>query len=156
MRKSGIFLGLAAAVVLLDQFTKWWITTHIVPGGSITVISGLFDIVDIRNSGVVFGILSGTDMPFRTIFFLLISLVAMSIILLFLRNLPSERTGWVVGLGLVFGGAWGNLIDRVRFGEVVDFLDVHVGAYHWPAFNVADAAVTIGALYLLLRIIKKT
>jgi signal peptidase II len=157
MRMKGVlFLGIAAAVVLLDQLSKRWIVSRLEPGGSISVIDGLLDIVHARNTGVAFGILSGADMPFRTGFFLLVSLVAMGIILMFLRSLPPERTGWVAGLGLVFGGAWGNLIDRVRFGEVIDFLDVHVGAFHWPAFNVADSAVTVGALYLLLRIIRKT
>lgn len=154
-RKTALFLGIAALVIILDQLTKWLVAANLAMHQSITVIKGFFDIVHVRNTGVAFGLLSSSDIPYRTIFFLFISLVAMAVIVMFLNKLRADQTGWVVGLGLVFGGAWGNLIDRVRTGGVIDFIDVYVSHYHWPAFNIADSAVTIGALLLVLQIVRQ-
>ena len=155
LRKSTLFIGLSAVVVILDLISKWLITSRLALHQSVEVIPDFFNIIHIRNTGAAFGILSNTALPYRTFFFVIITVIAMALILLFLRNLKSEQTGWVVGLGLVFGGAWGNLIDRIRLGAVIDFIDIYVNRFHWPAFNVADSAVSIGALYLLLQIIRK-
>lgn len=153
--KTVIFLSIAAVVVILDQVTKWLVTANLALHQSVTIIKGFLDLVHVRNTGVAFGMLSSSDIPYRTIFFLFISLVAMAVIVMFLNKLRANQTGWIVGLGLVFGGAWGNLIDRVRMGGVTDFIDVHVSYHHWPAFNVADSAVTIGALLLVLQIVRQ-
>ena len=157
MRKGLLFLTVAAVVTALDQITKVLVARHIPLGDSLPVIDGFFRLVHVRNPGVAFGFLAGADFPFRTGLLLVVSLAAMCIIIMFLRNLPGNRTGWITGLGLVFGGAVGNLIDRVRFGEVIDFLDFSIRGYHWPAFNVADSAVTVGAIALgLLIVFKRT
>jgi len=156
MRKNILFITVAAVVVIFDQITKLILIARLPVGQRLPIIDGLFDLVHVRNTGVAFGIFSRSAFAYRAIFFLAASLIAMTIIVLFLRKLRQDQTGWIVGLGLVFGGAIGNLIDRVRLGEVIDFADFYVGNFHWPAFNVADSAVTIGALYLMIRIIRKT
>jgi signal peptidase II len=142
-------LGLiAGAVVLLDQLTKVYIDRTFNLYDSLTVVPNFFDITYLRNKGAAFGILA--DSAMRVPFFIGVSLLAVVIILWYFRQLPPEQTGQQVGLSLILGGALGNLVDRVRLGEVIDFLDVHWYRYHWPAFNVADSAICIGVGLLLL------
>ncbi len=155
MRKGIVFIGTAAVVAALDQFTKWLVIKHLALGHAVSVVDGFFQLVHVRNTGVAFGFLASANIPFRTLFFVATSAVAMIIILTFIRNLPPEKLGWLISLGLVFGGAWGNLIDRVMLGEVVDFLDFSVAGFHWPAFNIADSAVTVGAIWLGINIMRK-
>jgi signal peptidase II len=141
-------LGLiAGAVVLLDQLTKVYIDRTFNLYDSLTVVPNFFDITYLRNKGAAFGILA--DSAMRVPFFIGVSLLAVVIILWYFRQLPPEQTGQQVGLSLILGGALGNLVDRVRLGEVIDFLDVHWYRYHWPAFNVADSAICVGVGLLL-------
>jgi signal peptidase II len=142
-------------VTLLDQLTKWLISTRIPLHGSVVVIKGFINLVHIRNTGVAFGILSGSNMPYRAVILALISLVAMIFIVMYLRNLRADQTRWLVGISVVFGGALGNFIDRAVYGEVIDFIDCYLGRFHWPAFNVADSAVTIGIGYLMFNIVRR-
>jgi signal peptidase II len=111
---------------------------------SIPIIDGFFNLTYIRNTGAAFGILAGSAEAFRLPLLLLFSVVAIGFIVMMLRRLPSHEKGLITALALILGGAIGNLIDRVFYGEVIDFLDFYWGSYHWPAFNVADSCITIG------------
>jgi signal peptidase II len=135
-------------VVILDILTKEYIITYIPLFSSRPVIPGIFNLVHIQNKGVAFGILGGTAPFWRDILLLVFPVVAISGILIFALCSPQKQTGILLSLGGILGGALGNLIDRFRFGGVVDFLDIYWGPYHWPAFNVADSAITLGVLSL--------
>lgn len=139
-----LLLGLA--VVLLDQLTKVWIRSFLVYGGEpVTVIPGLFNLVYVRNEGAAWGILGG-----QLALLILLSLVVLAFLAAGHRKVLNPTLDHRLALGLMIGGICGNLIDRVRLGWVMDFLDFHLGAYHWPAFNVADAAIcTAVGIYLL-------
>ncbi|MHB9099552.1 MAG: signal peptidase II [Syntrophales bacterium] len=149
-KKNILFLAIAVPVVVLDQLTKAWILATLRLHEGFPVIDGFFDIIHVRNPGAAFGFLAGVSPVFRSVFFLSVTLAAMILIIHYLRASRNDETSLVVSLALILAGAAGNLIDRIRFGEVVDFLDVYVGTHHWPAFNVADAAITTGASLLAL------
>jgi len=137
------------AVVILDQLTKWQVTRTLRLHESISIIPDLFSITYIRNSGAAFGILAGSHSGFRLVFFGITSAVALALLgTIYVRLSPADWLGQV-SVAAIFGGAVGNLIDRVRFGEVIDFLDFSLLGYHWPAFNVADAAITVGVCFLI-------
>jgi signal peptidase II len=155
-KKTIFFLAVAATVVLLDQLTKGWIIAMVRLHEGFPVIDGFFNIVHVRNPGAAFGFLAGASPAFRSVFFIAITLAAILLILHYLwrtlRQTSVERLSLVFSLSLILAGAVGNLIDRIRFGEVVDFLDVYVGTYHWPAFNVADASISTGAAVLVIAL----
>lgn len=156
MRKKNIlFLAIAVLVVVLDQLSKAWILATLRVHEGFPVIGGFFNIVHVRNPGAAFGFLAGAPPLFRYLFFLSITLAAIVLILYYLRANRIEEPSLVSALALILAGAVGNLIDRVRFGEVVDFLDVYIGSYHWPAFNVADAAITVGAGALMVALLRR-
>jgi signal peptidase II len=111
---------------------------------SINVIPGFFDLTHVHNPGGAFGIFAQSSKALRQFFFLALTSVAIIMIFMFYRSIPRSHPWLSFGLALIFGGALGNLIDRVRMGEVVDFLKFYVGRYQWPSFNIADSAVTIG------------
>jgi len=137
------------AIVILDQLTKWQVTRTLRLHESISIIPDLFSITYIRNSGAAFGILAGSHSGFRLVFFGITSAVALALLgTIYVRLSPADWLGQV-SVAAIFGGAVGNLIDRVRFGEVIDFLDFSLLGYHWPAFNVADAAITVGVCFLI-------
>ncbi len=128
-------------MIVLDQITKAVIIDRLAIGASIAVIDGFFDIVHFRNPGAAFSIFaSGGSM--RTVFLIGTSIAALAVIFMLIRQ--SKETFAIFSLSLIAGGAIGNLIDRLRFGEVVDFLYFHIGRLYWPAFNVADSAITVG------------
>ncbi len=145
------FGALALAVVVLDQATKAWVLATFELHETVPVIPGWFHLTYIRNPGAAFGLFSGHAEAFRRPFFLVVTAVALAAILAILWRAPRGRPWLLTALGLVFGGAVGNLIDRVRWGEVVDFLDVFWKTHHWPAFNVADSAITVGMGVLILE-----
>ncbi len=155
MKKTVFFLAMAALVLLLDQLTKAWIISTLRIHESFAVIGGFFNITHVRNPGAAFGFLAGASPAFRYVFFLAVTVAAIALILRYLRTTRIEDLSLVFSLALILAGAVGNLIDRVRFGEVVDFLDVYVGAYHWPAFNVADAVITTGAAILMAILLRR-
>lgn len=138
------FLPLSAAVVIVDQLTKFWIVNKLPLDASITVIPGFFSLVSIRNRGAAFGFLNRSDIDWQFWLFLLATAVAVWAIIMLMRKSGHAPLLWT-GLALVLGGALGNLVDRIRTREVVDFLDFYLGTTHWPAFNVADIAICIGA-----------
>ena len=152
MKRRYRLIGLAAAAVfVLDQLTKVWIQQAIpVWEKGFTVIPGFFDIVHVLNRGAAFGFLNRHDIDWQRPFFIVVSILAVGLIATLARSKDDDGPFYVYGLGLILGGALGNLVDRVRLGVVVDFLDFYVGEWHWPAFNVADMGICIGAGALLV------
>ena len=144
MRKYKILGGYGLLALVLDQLTKWWAVAAIDPLQPVRVIPGLLDLGLVHNRGAAFGFLNRSDIQWQFWLFLGATVVAAVAIVALLRS--SRFNAWLsAGLGLVLGGALGNLVDRVRFRAVIDFVDVYVGQWHWPAFNVADMAICIGA-----------
>jgi signal peptidase II len=143
-------------VIAADQFTKHLVLTYVPLSGGFELLHGYMDLVHARNPGAAFGIMAGSLWGFRSSFFVIISIVALAVILWMLIRYKESGFLLVVGYAFFFGGAAGNLVDRIRYGEVIDFLDLHVAGIHWPAFNVADSALCIGtALFFLHFFIKK-
>ena len=147
------FCGVVALVVLLDQTTKALVLKMMPLFKSIVVIPGFFSLSHVHNPGGAFGFMAQNGSPWRHWMFLAAAAVALSMILYFHHQTPKTHPYLGLGLSLIFGGAIGNLIDRLRFGEVVDFLDFYVAHLHWPTFNVADSAVTIGVGIFILHIL---
>ena len=144
MRKYTILGGYGLLALVLDQLTTWWAVAAIDPLQPVTVIPGLLDLVLVHNRGAAFGFLNRSDIQWQFWLFLGATVVAAVAIVALLRS--SRFNAWLsAGLGLVLGGALGNLVDRIRFRAVIDFVDVYVGQWHWPAFNVADMAICVGA-----------
>lgn len=143
----------AGAVLILDQATKAWVLANLPLGGSIPVIPGFFDLTHVHNPGGAFGFLAGMSPEIRSLLFVAVSLLATGLILYFYWQTPVGQRVLAVGISLLFGGAVGNLVDRIRFGIVVDFLDLYAGDLHWPAFNVADSAITVGVIIFAYHIL---
>jgi len=140
-------------VLVLDQASKAVVSATLKMHEVRPLIHGLLNFTRVHNTGAAFGLLAGQASPLRTGFFLVVSLVAMGVVLWMLSRLPSGQKAELVALSLILGGALGNVFDRVRLGEVVDFIDVYYRGYHWPAFNVADSAISIGVILLLCRLV---
>lgn len=148
MGRYKVFALTAGISLLLDQLTKVYIDTAFALYESIRVIEDFFNITYVRNPGAAFGILS--DSAMRIPFFITVSVIASLGILWYLRKIDATDRWQHFALGLIFGGAIGNLIDRIRLGEVIDFLDAHWYQYHWPAFNIADSAICVGVAVMFL------
>ena len=146
-------LLIAGLVVALDQLTKAVVLKTMPLYHSTTVITGLFSLTHIHNPGGAFGFLSGTSALVRSVVFLAVSSLAVAMVLYFYHRTPRENPALAAGFALIFGGALGNMIDRLRFGKVVDFLDFYIGDSHWPAFNVADSAITVGILIFVFHLL---
>lgn len=146
-------LLVAGLVVLLDQLSKQLVLHSMPVGSGFPLIDGFFDIVHVRNPGGAFGFLSGQSQSVREFFFLFVTGVATIFILWVYNTIPETHRVLSSGLAMVFGGAVGNLIDRLRFGNVVDFIDWYIGDMHWPAFNLADSAICIGVGILIFHIL---
>jgi len=151
--KYGLLALVAGGVVALDQASKFWVDTHMRLYETKALIPGFFDLHYIRNTGAAFGLLSRTDADLRVPFFIVVSVVASAIILFLFHRLRDADKVLPFALSLVLGGAIGNLIDRIRLGEVIDFFYIHYKGFHWPAFNVADTAITVGVFLLILRMV---
>lgn len=143
-----ILLLIVTLVVGVDQLTKGLIVQSLKLHEALPVLPNFFDLVYVRNKGAAFGILANTE--YRVPFFIITTSLAVVFLVWFYRQYRADQVLGRCAVSLVLGGAIGNLIDRVRFGEVVDFLDVHWYQYHWPAFNVADSAICVGVGMLLL------
>ncbi len=151
-RTLGLVWWLAVAIVAADQLTKWLVQSWIPLYGTVSVIPGFVDFVHIHNAGVAFGFLNDLSHPYRSAFTTVLALGALVAIAYYARQVqPDERLARL-GLSLVLGGAVGNLIDRLRLGHVIDFIDVYRGDWHFWAFNVADAAITCGAVLILTEL----
>lgn len=151
-RDYPLFIGLALSVLLLDQISKWLAINHLEPNQILSIIPEFFNLVFVKNRGMAFGIFSQSRSGFSYYLLIATTIVAIGVILFFFYWIKGEQK-WI-GLSLILGGAIGNLIDRVRLGYVIDFLDFFLKGYHWPAFNIADSAVTAGTFWLLINIMK--
>jgi signal peptidase II len=129
-------------VLLLDQYTKHFVDTHIRRHEIITIIPGFFNLTNVRNPGAAFGVLSEMHGAWRSVFFISVTLIALIVIAVLIRK-THERL-LVFAFSLIAGGAIGNVVDRVRYGEVIDFIQWYVKSYYWPSFNIADSAISIG------------
>jgi len=151
MRHRLIPFLIAAVLVLLDRITKDVIKTHIGAYDTITVIPGLFNIVHTENPGIAFGLLSNATGPWRNILLIGFSAAVLIAIAAMLLRPSTQRDSMLrTALTFILGGAFGNLYDRIVNGTVTDFVEVHAGQHYFPAFNVADSAITVGACLLLL------
>lgn len=148
-----LLIAIAGLVLLLDQLTKLYIVSRFSLYESVTIIEDFFHITYIRNPGAAFGIFAGSVAAFRIPFFLTISFIAVVGMLFFYKTVTENLLR--IALSLILGGALGNMIDRARLGEVIDFIDVHWYSNHWPAFNVADSAITIGVGLMILDMVIK-
>jgi signal peptidase II len=154
-RKYWVLLVICFTVLLLDQWTKHLIQARLIFHQTIKVIPGFFNLVYVTNTGGAFGIFGGERGGLGSILFVVVSLVVIGCILFFFVRLKGDEKTLSLSLSLVLSGAVGNLIDRLQYGEVVDFLDFYLFSYHWPAFNIADSVICIGigltALELLIQ-----
>lgn len=145
---------LPAITIVIDQWTKNIVTSRFQLGESISVISNFFNLTYVQNTGAAFGILAQSHPTFRIPFFIIVPVVALLVISYLFRKLADHDWKMSSALSLVIGGAIGNLIDRVRVGYVIDFLDFHYRyQYHFPAFNVADTAICIGVSFLVFDVL---
>lgn len=140
-------LAVAGGVMALDQATKWWIVEVVMQPPRVIEVLPVFNLVLGWNRGVSFGLFSG-DSPILVWVLVALALAIVAVLVAWLRR----AEGWwmVAAIGIVIGGALGNVVDRLRFGAVADFLDFHLGGYHWPVFNVADTGITVGAAVLVI------
>jgi len=143
----------SGSVILLDQITKALIKTTIPLHGGVTVIPGFFNISHVQNPGGAFGLLADQSPAIRLVVFILFSAFAAGVILYLYFTVDESTPLLASAIAMIFGGAVGNLIDRIRFGRVVDFLDFYIGTAHWPSFNVADSSVTIGISVFLYHLV---
>jgi len=148
-----VFLTGAAVIIALDQITKAAIMANFTLHESRSVINGFFNLVYVMNPGAAFSFLADAPAAFRSVFFFSVTALAVVLIIYYLVKSKPESLLIVTSLSLIFAGAVGNVIDRLRFGSVIDFLDVYAGAWHWPAFNVADSAISIGAALMIWEMI---
>jgi signal peptidase II len=152
-RLSAATVGLAGAVIALDQATKALVRAHVPVHGSFTLVPGLLDLTHVQNSGAAFGFLSAVDFPHKAGIIALVSTIALASIATFAAGLTPNQRLARAGLAMILGGAIGNLIDRLTAGAVVDFVDVYWRDYHFWAFNVADSAITLGVVAMLLDLL---
>ncbi len=146
--------GVAVAVFALDRLTKWLIDTHVSFTDTYRILPGFFDIVHSQNRGVAFGLFNDGASNWSTGLLSLFALAAVLVIGALLWNAGRLDRLSQLGLSLILGGAAGNLFDRIVWGRVTDFLELYIGDYHWPTFNVADSAIVIGSSLLLFELLR--
>jgi len=152
MKNKYLQVGSIVGIVLvLDQITKYVIQTHVQLHDSITVVPGFFNITHVRNKGAAFGILSTLPEFWRSAFFITVTLVAVAAIIALI--IKTHERLLVYAFSLIAGGAIGNVVDRIQYGEVVDFIQWYVKSYYWPSFNVADSAISIGVVLLAFEML---
>ena len=149
-----LYMVVALAVTLLDQLVKSVVDRFMSLHESRVIVDGFLHLTYVRNRGAAFGILSDAELPYQSVLFSVVSALALLAIAVYAWRLPAHSRLPRLALALVIGGAVGNLIDRARLGYVIDFVDVFWGAYHWPAFNVADSAISVGVVLLVFDILR--
>ena len=144
---------LALAVVLLDQASKAWAARSLAGQVPMTIIDNFFHLTFHRNAGGVFGLFANSTFMEKKIFFIAATVLALALIAYYLKEFGGESLPALAGLSLITGGAVGNLIDRILYGEVIDFIDWHWYGHHWPTFNIADAGIVVGTILLLVTLV---
>lgn len=148
LRKTNC-LVLSALVLALDQWSKLWIEASLELQGRLPILPGFFDLVHVQNTGIAFGLFPAGRELAGTLLLTALGFAALTVVSLYFRSTSEREPLLLLSLALVLGGAVGNLVDRLLLRGVTDFLDVYVGAHHWPAFNVADSGVTVGIVLML-------
>jgi signal peptidase II len=148
------YLAVSLAVLLLDQWTKGIVTRAFEVHQSVSVLAGLLDITYVRNSGAAFGLFASVDSSVKAILLNSVAVLVFLVVSAYALRSSHRSIRLQVGFALILGGAVGNLLDRVRFGYVVDFLDFSISGHHWPAFNVADSAICVGVGLLFLDMLR--
>ena len=151
MRKYHFLI--AMLVILLDRLSKWLVAGRIMLHDSIPVLPGFFRLTHVQNSGAAFGLFADSSSEWKVAILIMFSVLALAVVSALLWKNSHSMTITGVGLSLILGGAVGNLWDRLLSGHVVDFFDFYLGSYHWPAFNIADSAIVVGALLLVGEIL---
>jgi signal peptidase II len=152
-RRLQLELWITGAIVALDQATKALVRSRFELHDSLEIIPGLFNLTRVHNYGAAFGLMNAADFPFKTVVLSIVATVALLALTVYASTLPVEQLLARVGLALIVGGAAGNLIDRLSAGYVVDFVDVYWRGWHFWAFNVADAAITVGVAFMILDLL---
>ena len=149
-------ISIIAILLVLDQFTKYLVVKYMSLYQVVTVIPGFFNLTSVRNRGAAFGVLANVPGVWRSVFFITVTFIAIGVIVVLIKK-THERLP-VIAFALIAGGALGNVIDRIRYGEVVDFIQWYVKSYSWPSFNVADSAISVGVALLAIDMLfmKKT
>ena len=149
-RKYRILTIVMSGIIIVDQVSKFYIQQTLELHQSFVIIDGFFNLTYIRNPGAAFGILADHGNGIRTLFLTGVGFLAVLLLAFYFNRSPEEA--WVshLSFALILGGAFGNLLDRIRLGEVVDFLDFYLGKFHWPAFNVADSSISVGLTLLVI------
>lgn len=151
---SRLFITAIAVVVFLgDQVTKAMVESSIPEHSVIPVLPPIFNLTHVKNAGAAFGLFSDSPAPWKTAMLVVVSAALLLTVVAIVWRNPRLQWEAGVGLALILGGALSNLVDRIRVGRVVDFLDVYFHSYHWPAFNLADSAIVVGAGFLILQVI---
>jgi len=145
-----LFVLTVLVIVVLDQITKIYIDTHMTLHETIPVVNGFFNITYVRNPGAAFGFLADASPFLRALFLIGVSIFASGLIVYYIIKMKTEDILLTYGMSLILGGAVGNLIDRIRFGYVVDFVHWYWNGFHWPVFNLADSAISIAAVLLIV------
>jgi len=153
MNRWMLFSLITVIGLMVDQATKLYVDRVMVLHQSIPVIDGLFSFTYLRNRGAAFSFLS--DASWRLPFFILVSLVAGIVILVAMKKMREDQKMAQIALAMIFSGAFGNLIDRIRMGEVIDFIDVYWSTHHWPAFNVADSLICVGVVLIAFDMLQE-
>ncbi len=148
------FFAISFFILGLDLFTKRMALENLANSSPAEIIPGFFNLVLVFNSGAAFGILNNADTTWQTWLFLIVTFLAIILIIHLLRTMVKDKFSFL-GLAFIMGGALGNMLDRLRYQAVVDFLDFYVGSWHWPAFNVADIAICVGAGLVMISLWKK-
>ena len=146
-------LLIAGSIVMLDQLVKALVRSHMELYESTTIIPAVLSLTRVHNTGAAFGMLNGAEFPYKTLVVGLIATAALSGLAVYAATLDASQRLSRLGLALIIGGAAGNLIDRITYGYVLDFVDAYYGHWHFWAFNVADAAITVGVALMILDIL---
>ena len=152
-RRLALFWSISAGTVVLDQLTKAAVDALLPLYETRTVIPNVVDLVHVRNAGVAFGLMNNFEHPWKSVLTTGLALLALASIAYYARHVRPEERYARLGLSLILGGAIGNLVDRLRQGFVIDFVDVYWGGWHFWAFNVADAAITVGAILVFIDLL---
>ncbi len=150
-KRYGFILLIGLVCVILDQATKFWIVSTLPLHARVEVLPGFFNLVHVLNRGAAFGFLNSPDIDWQFWLFMAATLLSYFIVFFLARSSPHDPVLFT-GFGLILGGATGNAIDRITTRAVVDFLDFHIGVWHWPAFNIADIAICCGAVLTIFAI----
>ena len=145
-----LYIAILSFLVVADQLTKYWITSHFSLYDSQVVIPGFFNLVYVTNKGAAFSMFASVESPVRHYFFVSINIIAFLGLSIAAFKMRRNQLLYTISFALIAAGALGNVIDRIRHGAVIDFLDFYFGSYHWPAFNVADSSICVGVAILFI------